>query len=166
MKKLSLITLLLLFPWVNAMYHGGRNLENTEVTLINKSPIPITIQWEEIVRSRREKINHTLEPGERKIVEVGAKGNVHVPSAKVIYKPIKTDDEFTQEFNFDLPKSGSYAFNAVTLGQLLNTIWVPVIFKADEEGDFKSAQHLNLQHPSQWEAVLKRIGTIKKIEEL
>jgi hypothetical protein len=188
MKKFIFLLSILLVGSTYGMYHPerqGRKLKYTDITLTNKSPIPLKLSWTEITKEGlTQEIIKEILPGETAAVKLGEIGSYLDKPAKISYKPTNFDESkisdkltagfggfsgfqkkpFTQEFMIDLPNSKAFAFTAVTMADIMKNIWVPVVFTADDEGNFDSFQYMNLHHPSQWQEVLKNIGSVKVIK--
>lgn len=171
MKKLVFVISLFIGA-TQCMYHpkypieSARKLKYTDITLTNKSPILLELSWTEITEEGNQQvITKEIMPGttiEAKLGEFGA--YFQSKPAKITYKPTSINDSIKQEFTIDLPNSKAFAFTAVTMADIMKNIWVPGVFTADDEGKFGSFQYMNLHHPTEWELVLRKIGTVKSIK--
>ncbi len=155
MKKFILLFVILSFNATQCFYHGvgspKRPLKHTLISLTNKSPIRLEVVWVEINEDEggiEKTITKRIKPGKTITVELGVLGDYSTRyPAKIVYRPIPTNPRFKQEFIIDLPSSNAWAFTAEKLADILKNIWVPGVFKADEDGKFKTFEYMNMHLP-------------------
>ena len=143
---------------------GGRKLEHTQVRILNKSAIPMKLEWIEALGKggmARQTITKNIEPGEFITVELGEQGAYLPGWAKVEYSPIPGNETFKQKFVVDLPSSQEFVFTTVNLADVLKNILIPGVLKVDDQGNLGSFQFQNLHHPSYLDNAMKAVGFVK-----
>lgn len=172
MKKLIVSLTFISFNAAICMYDQGGTLKYDKVELTNKSSIPLTLSWIEIRRPEGKQVTLTrgINPGETITVKIGEVGGYYQGEpSKIIYQPIAHNPSFKEYFIIDLPNSKAFAFTAVTLADIFKNIHVPVLFKADDEGNFTSSQHMiSISRHGAWENLLRQAAqpTVIKNEEI
>lgn len=150
MKRLIFLFVILFVGATQCMYHGlgSVKLKYDEVTLTNKSLIPLEVSWTEITipQGKPQKITKEILPGTTITVKLGEIGGYSQGEAKITWKPTSLNESLKQEFPIDLPNSKAFAFTAVTLADIMKNIWIPGMFTADDKGNFTTFQYMNIQY--------------------
>lgn len=167
MKNTMFLFTILSVVNIQGFYHTmgqKQKLKYDEVTLTNNAPIDFELSWVEInylKGSIQTEIKKEIKPGETIKVKLGEVGGYFQNKpARIIYKPIKNNNSFKQEFTIDLPNSKAYVFTATQLGDIMKNILVPGVFIADDKGEFSSVQYKNLEQ-DKWQRTLNEIRTTK-----
>ena len=135
------------------MYYQGGKLKYDEVTLTNKSSIPMELTYSEAEWPLPKTI--AINPGTTITVKLGQGKGYQSNGSKITYRPIPDNPSFKQEFPIDLPSSRSYVFTAVKLAEIMNNIWVPGVFYSDDKGEYPVFQYMNMGHPAEWQKVVQ-----------
>lgn len=114
----------------------------------------------------QKEITKNINPGETITAKIGEIGGYYRNTlAKITYSPVPGNESFKQSFEIDLPNTKEFAFTAVKLAEIMNNIWVPVMFEADDKGNFGSSQYMNISDPEKWQkSISQGAGAIRKIK--
>ena len=166
MKKFICLLAIFSFKAIQCMDSNGNKLRYDEITLTNKSPIPLELSWMErdLRKGSPTTLTRLVKPGETIKVKLGEIGGVST-SAKIIYRPIVSNQDFTQEWAINLANTNAFAFTAVKMADIMNDIWVPGILKADDKGNFGSFQYMNVYDTNKWQQIIGAAGEIKVIKK-
>ena len=116
----------------------GNQLKYSEVKFINNSSMPCKVSWYEQEGGSQHPIEHTIEPGSKKVLSLGARGLFF--NSKITYNPIQLDPKFTRNFVFDLSESPEFVFEAKSMAEVIKLISIPILSTIGDDGQVKTKQ--------------------------
>ena len=154
----------------------GEPMEYTEVEVINRAPMPITIRWMEYdPKSGNEDIEHVIEPNNSKVLQLGKRGKFYTPKGRsstyipyVSYSPLLNDPEYTEKFQMELYQPGPIVFTANTLADILSKIYrLNVEYThVDTRGNTqRKLRHIGTSHPSSWQKTVMQLGKEQEVDD-